>query len=132
MDSEGLGDLDKEQNYDLQIFTLSLLLSSFFIFNSSGAIDEHSLNSLSIVTSLLAHIQNMEDEEEAAHLINHFPSFMWLLRDFILDLKDEEENDVSPEQYLEYMLEEVNDDSSISVEHNAIKGTIKRFFPERF
>jgi hypothetical protein len=33
MDSEGLGGVEKNQNYDIKIFTLSLLLSSFLIYN---------------------------------------------------------------------------------------------------
>ena len=32
MDSEGLGGVDKNQNYDIKIFTLALLLSSFLIY----------------------------------------------------------------------------------------------------
>ena len=105
MDSEGLGGVDKNQNYDTQIFTLAMLLSSFFIFNSYGVIDENSLSTLSLVTSLANKIQNMEDEEDAVHLINHFPAFLWVLRDFVLDLKDEDDNDISPDQYLEAVLE---------------------------
>lgn len=132
MDSEGLGGVDKTQNHDIQIFTLSLLLSSFFIFNSYGVIDENSLNSLSLVTSLAAKIQEMEDEEDAVHLINHFPSLMWVLRDFLLELKDDEGNDISPEQYLEYVLEENYSDHPNTEEHNAIRATLKRFFPERY
>lgn len=33
MDSEGLGGVDKNQNYDIKIFTLAILLSSFLIYN---------------------------------------------------------------------------------------------------
>jgi hypothetical protein len=33
MDSEGLGGVDKNQNYDVKIFTLAVLLSSFMIYN---------------------------------------------------------------------------------------------------
>lgn len=132
MDSEGLGGVDKNQNYDIQIFTLAMLLSSFFIFNSYGVIDENSLSTLSLVTSLANKIQNMEDEEDAVHLINHFPTFLWVLRDFVLDLKDDEGNDISPDQYLEYVLEETYADHPRAEEHNTIRATLKRFFPERY
>ena len=33
MDSEGLGGVDKNQNYDTKIFTLTVLLSNFLVFN---------------------------------------------------------------------------------------------------
>ena len=132
MDSEGLGGVDKNQNYDVQIFTLAMLLSSFFIFNSYGVIDENSLNSLSLVTNLANKIQNSEDEEDAVHLINHFPTFLWVLRDFVLDLQDDEGNEINPDQYLEYVLEETEEDNEYAETHNAIRATLKRFFPERY
>jgi hypothetical protein len=132
MDSEGLGGVDKNQNYDIQIFTMAMLLSSFFIYNSYGVIDENSLNALSLVTSLANKIQNMEDEEDVVHLINHFPTFLWVLRDFVLDLQDDEGNEISPDQYLEFVLEETEQDHHQAEEHNAVRATLKRFFPERY
>lgn len=50
MDSEGLGGIDKHQNYDIKIFTIALLISSFFVYNSIGVIDEVALDNLSLVT----------------------------------------------------------------------------------
>lgn len=132
MDSEGLGGVDKNQNYDVQIFTLAMLLSSFFMFNSYGVIDENSLNSLGLVTALAQKIQNFEDEEDIVHLINHFPTFLWVLRDFVLDLQDDQGNEITPDQYLEYILEETEIENEFSEDHNAIRATLKRFFPERY
>jgi len=40
IDTEGLGALDEDSNHDNKIFSLALLLSSVFIYNSMGAIDE--------------------------------------------------------------------------------------------
>jgi hypothetical protein len=47
MDSEGLGGVDKNQNYDIKVFSLSILLSSFFVYNSIGVIDEVAISNLS-------------------------------------------------------------------------------------
>ena len=132
MDTEGLGGIDKNQNYDIAIFTLGLLLSSFFIYNSIGVINENELTNLSLVTNLANRIQTLEEEEDAVHLINHFPTFLWLLRDFALDLKDEHGNDISSDEYLELALEELDSEDQKIEEHNAIRATIKRFFPERY
>ena len=44
IDTEGLGAFDETQNHDVRIFTLAILLSSSFIYNSMGSIDETSLN----------------------------------------------------------------------------------------
>ena len=52
VDVEGLGGVDKSMNYDVKIFTLSMLLSSFFVYNSVGVIDETAINSLSMVVTL--------------------------------------------------------------------------------
>ena len=43
IDTEGLGAFDESQNHDVRIFTLAILLSSYFVYNSMGAIDENSL-----------------------------------------------------------------------------------------
>ena len=56
MDTEGLGGVDKSQNYDIKIFTLSVLLSSFLIYNQVGVIDEQSITNLSLVTNLAKNI----------------------------------------------------------------------------
>lgn len=46
IDSEGIGSIDEDENHDTKIFLLALLLSSFFIYNSIGTIDENALNNL--------------------------------------------------------------------------------------
>ena len=43
IDSEGLGALDEDSNHDVRIFSLAILLSSSFIYNSVGSIDENAL-----------------------------------------------------------------------------------------
>lgn len=56
VDSEGLGGLDEDNNHDMRIFSLALLISSFFIYNSMGQIDEAAISSLSLVVNLTKHI----------------------------------------------------------------------------
>ena len=57
VDSEGLGGLDEDNNHDMRIFSLALLISSFFLYNSMGQIDEAAISSLSLVVNLTKHIQ---------------------------------------------------------------------------
>jgi hypothetical protein len=52
IDSEGLGAFDEDQNHDTRIFLLALLLSSCFIYNSVGTIDENALSNLSLIVNL--------------------------------------------------------------------------------
>jgi hypothetical protein len=39
IDTEGLGALDEEQNHDVKVFSLAVLLSTTFVYNSVGNID---------------------------------------------------------------------------------------------
>ena len=52
MDTEGLGATEESANYDSKIFLFALLLSSYFIFNSMGTIDENSLNDLNLIINM--------------------------------------------------------------------------------
>lgn len=85
IDTEGFGGMDENANHDSRIFLFSLLLSSFFIYNSVGSIDENALNTLNLIINLAKDIQtktnNYGGEENA-----HFPSFLWVVRDFTLQL----------------------------------------------
>ena len=47
VDSEGLGAIKSDEQHDLHIFSLAVLTSSLFIFNSTGAIDEANIKKLS-------------------------------------------------------------------------------------
>jgi hypothetical protein len=49
MDSEGLGSTEEDQNHDLRLFSITLLLSSIFLYNTMGAIDEPAIDSLGVV-----------------------------------------------------------------------------------
>jgi len=64
VDSEGIGALDQDQNHDVKIFTLSILTSSTFIYNSVGSIDENALQNLSLVVNLTNNIQLSTGFEE--------------------------------------------------------------------
>ena len=57
IDTEGFGGMDENLNHDSRIFLFSLLLSSYFIYNSVGSIDENALNNLNTVINLAKDIQ---------------------------------------------------------------------------
>lgn len=122
IDSEGLGAIDEESNHDTKIFLLSLLLSSLFIYNSFGAIDENTLNTLSLAIDLSTHLDDLGD---------YFPSFLWVLRDFSLKLEDENGNEISSKMYLELALKEQKGLSDKIEAKNRIRRMIKHFFKER-
>jgi len=44
IDTEGLGDTEKDQNNDVRIFMLAVLLSSHIIYNCTGVIDNDTIS----------------------------------------------------------------------------------------
>jgi hypothetical protein len=57
LDTEGFGGIDENTNHDSRIFMFSLLLSSFFIYNSIGSIDERALQNISLIVNLAKQIK---------------------------------------------------------------------------
>lgn len=57
MDTEGLGSLEQGEEVDTKIFLMAMLLSSYFIYNSVGKIDEQAVQSLSLVVNLSKMLQ---------------------------------------------------------------------------
>ena len=135
IDTEGLGAYDEEINHDSKIFLIAVLISSLFIFNSFGAIDETAINSLSFVLNLSKTIKiknnNSNNDENESELAQYFPTLLWLLRDFSLKLEDKDGNVITEKQYLENALEEINGVSDSIEEKNRIRNLIKTYFVEK-
>ena len=133
IDTEGLGAYDEEINHDSKIFLIAVLISSLFVYNSFGAIDENAINNLSFVLNLSKTIKiksvSIEDNEE--ELAQYFPTLLWLLRDFSLKLEDKNGNVITEKQYLENALEELNGMSATIEEKNRVRALIRAYFPER-
>lgn len=125
VDSEGIGAFNEDQNHDTRIFLLALLLSSYFVFNSMGTIDEQALQNLSLIVNLSKSIQvrnsrmssagaseysgaasSQIDIDDPDELAKFFPSFMWVVRDFTLRLLDTDGNKINSKEYLEMSLRE--------------------------
>jgi hypothetical protein len=56
LDTEGLGSTERSTNTDTKIFSLAILLSSLFVFNSIGTISELIIEDLSLVCNLTEEI----------------------------------------------------------------------------
>ena len=97
IDTEGLGAFDEEENHDAKIFLLALLLCSLIIYNSIGSIDENALQNLSLVVNLSKQIQIKKGVEvtDPDEISAYFPTFLWVLRDFALQLIDSDGNDIN-------------------------------------
>ena len=93
LDTEGFGGIDEDANHDTRIFLFSILLSSFFIYNSLGAINENALNSLALIVNLAKDIKIKKDGSQSEEDVKkNFPSFLWVIRDFMLSLETQTGN----------------------------------------
>lgn len=108
LDCEGIDAYDQTGTYSAQIFSLAILLSSLFVYNQMGVIDEAALDCLSLVSEMTKHIHvKASGEKDTVPDLGHFsPVFVWLLRDFYLDLK-EDNTTITPCNYLELALRPV-------------------------
>ena len=135
LDSEGLGATDEETGHDSRIFSLVMLLSSCFVYNSTGTIDESALENLSLIVDLTKNIQIKSkpgsedlDYEDYAY---YMPSFIWVVRDFSLELSDKNHNKMTPDEYFEEALLEQDGNSDQIEQKNRIRRILSNFFTER-
>ncbi|KAL1765295.1 guanylate-binding protein 1-like [Sigmodon hispidus] len=138
LDTEGLGDVEKGNNQnDSWIFALSILLSSTFVYNSMGTINQQAIDQLHYVTELTDRIRirsspaqgEMEDSDE---FVSFFPDFVWTLGDFSLELKINGKP-ISPDEYLENSLSLLHgtDELDKEKELNLPRLCIQKFFPKK-
>ncbi|KAI9183240.1 hypothetical protein H9P43_004157 [Blastocladiella emersonii ATCC 22665] len=137
LDTEGLGSFTKSKTYDVKMFSLAVLLSSLFLYNSMGSIDESALDRLSLVAELSNHIRLQQADGEAgdrpadAYALNKFfPKFAWLVRDFGLKL-ELDGRAITSDEYLESVLNPIEGDSDKLRTRNLIRESIKTYFPDR-
>ena len=76
IDTEGLGAYDEEINHDSKIFLIAILISSLFIYNSFGTIDEAALSNLSFILNLSKSLKlrNNLQNEDSNNNINSSPN----------------------------------------------------------
>ena len=123
-----MGSFTKTEQHDVKVFALCCLLSSYLIYNSLGAIDDAALESMSLVVQLARCVRDKpaagtdgdaeggsksasistlaaaaREKQDPVALRQHFPRFLWLLRDFALELTIEGRS-VTEEEYLEHAL----------------------------
>ncbi|KAL3519832.1 hypothetical protein ACH5RR_017981 [Cinchona calisaya] len=132
LDTEGIDAYDQTGTYSTQIFSLAVLLSSLFIYNQMGGIDEAALDRLSLVTEMTKHIRVRASGagSSASELGQFSPIFVWLLRDFYLDLV-EDNRKITPRDYLELALRPVQSGARDVTAKNEIRESIRALFPDR-
>ncbi|KAL1280784.1 hypothetical protein QQF64_015384 [Cirrhinus molitorella] len=137
LDTEGLGDVDKgDSKNDSWIFCLAVLLSSTLVYNSRGTIDNNALENLHYVAEIADNIKIRsteaadEEEEENSKFVQFFPSFIWVVRDFTLELEIEGKK-VTEDNYLEFALQLKKGVSAKISKYNLPRQCIRSYFPSR-
>ena len=134
VDTEGVGAVKATDQQDLIILALALLISSTFMFNSMGAIDERSISKLAFVTQLSSHLHITQGGADTSKdFETYFPHFVWILRDFSLQLKEGADGKaISAKEYLEGALrpERGTLDEDVA-RRNRIRMLLTTFFARR-
>uniref|UniRef100_A0A4X2LWB9 GB1/RHD3-type G domain-containing protein n=1 Tax=Vombatus ursinus TaxID=29139 RepID=A0A4X2LWB9_VOMUR len=131
LDTEGLGDVEKGDNKnDTWIFALAVLLSSTFIYNSMGTINQQAMDQLHYVTELTKRIKsksapNTDEVENSSEFVSFFPDFVWTVRDFTLELEIGGKP-ITADEYLEISLKP----KKVKM-FNLPRLCIRQFFPKK-
>lgn len=93
MDTEGLCSFEASRRYDNALISVTLLLSSYFIFNTLGTITSDLFNQLGFVVQFARRVSGqhsqIQDDDPTTK-----PNFMLLLRDFVLSIRNQEKPDI--------------------------------------
>jgi hypothetical protein len=131
IDTEGLGSTERGQTHDARIFSLALLLSSHFIYNSRGVINGNAIEDLSLVINLTKHIQtSTRSDNDGSDLHEFFPTLLWVVRDFTLQLEQQGKK-ITPKQYLENALKPQTGFSEDAATKNQVRMLLTNFFRKR-
>ncbi|XP_038672157.1 guanylate-binding protein 1-like [Scyliorhinus canicula] len=138
LDTEGLGDIEKgDQKNDSWIFSLAVLLSSTFVYNSVGTIDHYAMDKLHFISNLTELIKvksnegdDDDDDDEELELLKISPAFVWAVRDFTLELKINGQ-DVTADDYLNHGLQLKKGVSKKVMEYNQPRECIRNYFRSR-
>ncbi|XP_020945970.1 guanylate-binding protein 6 isoform X2 [Sus scrofa] len=136
LDTEGLGDVEKgDPKNDSWIFALAVLLSSVFVYNSTNTINHQALEQLHYVAELTELIRTKSSSEndgveDCTEFVSFFPDFIWIVRDFTLDLKLHG-HPVTEDEYLENALKLIPGNNPKARISNLPRECIRHFFPKR-
>jgi hypothetical protein len=116
-------------------------LSSVFLLNTVGVINEHALEQLELVVECTKSVRVRDDgaaesksssssssssgSGSVSDLAPHFPSFLWVLRDFALMLQDSSGRPISSKEYLEENLRPISEKHKNHQAKNHIRHVIK-------
>ena len=129
----------RDENSDLVLFAITCFLSSSLIYNTLGAIDERAIERLGFIANIKNFFKiksaTRSDPNNITHEIaKYFPQFSWVLRDFTLELYDQNlQKPITPSEYFETaLLLPPNANHSEELKYKSqIRDCIRDYFRER-
>lgn len=109
LDCQGLPPANEYNTIDAKILALSLVLSSVFIYNSKGVIDEFAVSQLALATSFKEMIDFSSNlistiDETSEIPFTDAPDLIWTVRDFSVAVVDDNGNTLTSKNYMEQLL----------------------------
>ncbi|XP_023602915.1 guanylate-binding protein 4-like [Myotis lucifugus] len=106
-----------------------------FVYNSMNHINHQALEQLHYVTELTKLIRaksspSSGEAGDSAEFVSFFPDFVWVVRDFMLELKLDGRT-ITEDEYLEHALELVSGENPKIQHSNMPRKYIRKFFPKR-
>ena len=137
VDTEGLNSYNRDEMSDMILFAITCMLSSTLIYNTFGAIDEKAIERLGFIANITQLFNFKEkkinyETEFQLEISKYFPTFHWVLRDFSLDLYDDNlGRRLTPKEYLETALLINTRLDDQHAERNKTRNAIREFFRDR-
>ena len=104
----------------------------FNCLHSLGSLDEKAITNLSFIANLSNHVRvNSSTSSSNNSLDDFFPSFLWIVRDFSLELVDEDGDDITTSEYLERALAVQEGYDVDTLERNRVRSMMTSFFKKR-
>jgi len=129
MDTEGLFASEASAEQDAEVFALAVLLCDTLLYNSTGAISQDAISTLALACKLAHKVSSSSQSSISA---SPPPACLqWVLRDFSLELVDEEGDPLTPQEYMQAALQSTRAASRDAARANAARSVIAAVFPER-
>ncbi|KAI8817501.1 guanylate-binding protein [Fimicolochytrium jonesii] len=134
LDFEGLKDTENNTAaYDLQLFSLAVLLSSCLIYNQIGSVlDAAQIQDLSFIIDLTKHLRTKSGEETGADFDKHFPSLIWVMRDSVLEHVSIDGKEQTDDEYFAKQMKEEPGFSQDVDNRNRVRRLIKTAFKRHY
>ncbi|KAI8499779.1 Guanylate-binding protein 5 [Branchiostoma belcheri] len=132
LDTEGIDAAGARANQDAGILVMTILLSSLLIYNSLNVPYKTDLEKMQCFINLAEAVSiKKAQKRKLLEYSEHFPDFMWLLRDVSLKPTDKNGKEISPTEYLKTRVlgkEEEEDEDLDESTSDKVRKAILTFF----